>query len=364
MKKTGIIKTFVFSIIPLIFLLLVVELALRVAGFNYAADYDPIVVKNKYGMGSYESIFEFSPDTIWKLKPNSVHVMKTVSVVDGKPAQAGTYDDRINSHGFRGPEISLGKPENTVRVACLGDSSTFGFNVRAQDSYPALLEKVLNEKLENKGVSRRVEVINGGIIGYTSTQALIHYEKSVAAFDPDFVIIMIGIINEVFRQEHTDYEQIEILRANRGVDALSNVLRRFRISQLITKMIQVGKSAKKKIRANGVMKRRVPVEQFRNDINKFVELSRRDNFKLIMVVPPRKQTLFDRFPELAGYDSAIIEAANENKLVALRIDRIFDTHPEKEYLFSARDDYHPTMAGYALIANILATHIEPAVENR
>src|SRR5262249_54411447 len=33
---------------------------------------------------------------------------------------------RINAHGFRGAEFSTAKPASTIRIICLGESSTFG----------------------------------------------------------------------------------------------------------------------------------------------------------------------------------------------------------------------------------------------
>lgn len=360
MARPGPLKTILFSLIPVIALLIAAEILLRAVHFEYQPGYNPIIVKNKYGMGSYEKIFEFSVDTIWKLKPNSAHEMKIVRVIDGETTESGVYEDRINSHGFRGPEIGIDSASDVVRIACLGDSTTFGFNVRATDSWPALLQNLLNENLEAGDAAARVQVINGGVIGYSSTQALIHYKKRIARFDPDFVVIATGLVNEVFRQELTDREQIDLLQSRRTLIETGEFLLRFRIPQALMMIIHGTAPRGDSGAGKQYHKPRVPVEQFRDDLAGFVELSRSDGFRLIPVVPPRKQELFDRFPELVEYDRAIVETAETNGLVPLRIDRVFNSHPEKRYLFSHRDDYHPTMAGYALMANILATHLQPA----
>src|SRR6185436_18555330 len=54
-------------------------------------------------------------------------------VYDGNPRgyfhEGNKVEHVTNSAGFRGPEISIAKPENTVRVLFLGDSITFGEGV-------------------------------------------------------------------------------------------------------------------------------------------------------------------------------------------------------------------------------------------
>src|SRR5581483_9589065 len=75
----------------------------------------------------------------------------------------------INSEGFhQADEIPVIKPESTLRVLCLGESTTFGTN--DESNYPAFLGRLLRQSA--KGY-RSYEVINAGVPGWVSDQVAI-----------------------------------------------------------------------------------------------------------------------------------------------------------------------------------------------
>ena len=82
------------------------------------------------------------------------------------------------------------KPGQT-RVACVGDSITYGFFVRGQlwNSYPSILQKLLGESycVGNFGFSNRTASEDGDY-PYTAEKL---YKKSLD-FQPDIVLIMLG----------------------------------------------------------------------------------------------------------------------------------------------------------------------------
>ncbi len=55
----------------------------------------------------------------------------------------------IDANGFRNPERSLSDAE----ILAIGDSHTYGYNVFADDSYPAILDEVTNRSVYNFGVA-------------------------------------------------------------------------------------------------------------------------------------------------------------------------------------------------------------------
>ena|GEM_PF-848824 len=66
---------------------------------------------------------------------------------------------KTNQLGLRGKAFPLNKPEGSIRIMAVGDSVTVGFYVDNEDTYPCLLEELLNERVgEGK---RNIEVING-----------------------------------------------------------------------------------------------------------------------------------------------------------------------------------------------------------
>jgi hypothetical protein len=76
---------------------------------------------------------------------------------------------RINSQGFRGPEVALDKHPRTLRIACIGDSHTFGYGVGDSETWPA----VLQELLDGGETGLRVEVLNFGVQGYDTQQEVV-----------------------------------------------------------------------------------------------------------------------------------------------------------------------------------------------
>src|SRR4051812_32852496 len=56
------------------------------------------------------------------------------------------WDVRVNADGFRGDDMSSVPPPSTVRIACIGDSWTFGMPVRQDQTYPSRLGAWLRQE--------------------------------------------------------------------------------------------------------------------------------------------------------------------------------------------------------------------------
>lgn len=100
-------------------------------------------------------------------------------------------DVKINSHGLRDYEYSLTKPPRTYRIMMLGDSTTFGWGVRLEDTAAKLLERKLNES--RAAGYERFEVLNAGVGNYDTVQEVTYYETRGRAFHPDLVILVFFI---------------------------------------------------------------------------------------------------------------------------------------------------------------------------
>lgn len=99
----------------------------------------------------------------------------------------------INSHGLRGPEISLEKPAGTLRVLLVGDSFTEGYTVPEEQTLRSRLEVDLGRLR-----SRPVQVINGGTAGWGTDQEVLFYEKTGRLFSPDLVVLLF-YYNDLYR---------------------------------------------------------------------------------------------------------------------------------------------------------------------
>ncbi len=92
---------------------------------------------------------------------------------------------KINRFGLVGPEITLEKPVDTLRIAFLGDSLTEAFQVNPEDAFPRLVAKRLNDLEKDK----KVEVLNFGVTSYGTVKELYVLENEVLKFKPDLVVL-------------------------------------------------------------------------------------------------------------------------------------------------------------------------------
>ncbi len=111
---------------------------------------------------------------------------------------------RINRLGYRGPDPAPDKPPRTFRVACLGDSTTFGWMVREEEAYPALL----GARLEARSGGRQVEALNFGAPEHTTFRARFVLEDALP-LRPDVVVLAYGF------NDSDLFEDEEVLHASR-----------------------------------------------------------------------------------------------------------------------------------------------------
>ncbi len=93
--------------------------------------------------------------------------------------------ETINKYGFRGANNDLDRynDENSIRIAMLGDSFTYGYGVGDTETLPMHLEGFLNF-----ASNKHILVLNFGISGYNSAQIARLLQNKVMSFRPHIVI--------------------------------------------------------------------------------------------------------------------------------------------------------------------------------
>ena len=114
-----------------------------------------------------------------------------------------------NADGLRAPQ-SVRKKENDVfRIMTLGCSTTFGWGVDDQESYPAQLQTMI----DSSGASN-VEVINAGQPGYTSFQGRWLWDETLRSYAPD--VVLIGyVVQDARKAAYSDKSQAILQNDNR-----------------------------------------------------------------------------------------------------------------------------------------------------
>ena len=108
-----------------------------------------------------------------------------------------------DDHGFRKTPLTFQTkpPETVYKIVTMGDSITFGGPNANLLHYPAYLEYILNTtsiKPKLPDGKLFVDVINAGVISYTSLHLLKYLQHVIIDLNPDMVIISIGANDQTF----------------------------------------------------------------------------------------------------------------------------------------------------------------------
>ena len=95
----------------------------------------------------------------------------------------------INSHGFRGQDVSIQKPENTFRIFAVGGSTMVG---SGSTSDVTTIPGYLQDEFDSLNLEYDVEVINAGIVGAWSLTETSLIKTKLLKFSPDLFIIYDG----------------------------------------------------------------------------------------------------------------------------------------------------------------------------
>ena len=101
----------------------------------------------------------------------------------------------INSDGLRDKEHSTTKPENTYRIAVIGDSFSEAIQVNAEDTFWSAIAEQLPSCPALQG--KKVEVINFGVGDYGTAQELMTLKHHVWKYSPDLVLLEIFTGNDI-----------------------------------------------------------------------------------------------------------------------------------------------------------------------
>jgi len=127
--------------------------------------------------------FELHNNSILRqvLKPNHTQVF------DGFYVRIPETVIKTNSHGFRGKEVTLRKPDSVKRIIVLGDSFVFGQGLEEDETYPFQLETQLRAKTGGAW-----EVLNFGIPGYNTLQESELLKLKGLEFSPELVTVVVN----------------------------------------------------------------------------------------------------------------------------------------------------------------------------
>lgn len=124
--------------------------------------------------GQYISIY----DTHYENQYHTSHPYEKISTSN----REFSFKRTTNSIGLSDKEWIKDKNKNTIRIICIGDSFTEGDGVSFENSYPQILQNLLNKKYKN------IEVLNAGKRGSDPFYNYKHLKDILIEYQPDIVL--------------------------------------------------------------------------------------------------------------------------------------------------------------------------------
>ena len=195
-----------------------------------------------------------------------------------------TYFNRvkINSLGFRSPEITIQKPPNTIRIVCIGGSTTFDTYVSSNDrTWTNKLKRFLKEKY----LDANIEVINAGVVGYKVMDSLINLQSRILPLEPD-MIVFYHAHNDIAGNRNTYLPTKEVPRPGevKNECAIIGFLREhsllYQKTNLLIRYIIAGRRSKHSSRHDTISK--VGLSNFEKTLSLIGFVCAENNIKLIM----------------------------------------------------------------------------------
>jgi lysophospholipase L1-like esterase len=350
-------KTLVFALIPVVALLLGLEAAIRLWGADRRCH------------GSYDQ----SP--LWSCDPILSFQLKHDLMPGGKP---------LNAAGFRSREFAA-KPDGVYRILALGDSTTFGMVVEdtftyIETPYPQRLEQLVAERAG----PGKVEVLNAGVPGYNSFMGVMLLRGKLHGLEPDLITVRFGWNDFLMSMGGGGdvYRELDNPLLLMGENLLLRTATYRYLRRLGRELKARGNPERKPTPADiaKTWKPDVPLEQFKKNLRRIVELGRAEGAEVWLLTTPHafltdeNRGQYDKFPRTMSaklliafsaipsfekmiaihdmYAEACRAVARETGAPLVDMEAAYAAHAS-EHLFASTDVVHPTQLGQNLEAEVL-----------
>ncbi|MBN2227191.1 MAG: SGNH/GDSL hydrolase family protein [candidate division Zixibacteria bacterium] len=296
----------------------------------------------------YPEVFKKDRDLLWRFRPSQEI---TSRFFEGETI-------RINSFGLRGDEIP--PRSDKCRIVALGNSCTFGWGMKEDQTYANRLEMLVNAD----STLPEIEVINAGIPGYSSTQGSRFFYSDILKLHPDIVMLMFGW-NDQWAASENISDRNQKMPAQFVID-LQNTFSRLKAYRLIRKIIlwATEKPLEETLHKDGPIIYRAAVGEFYQNGKLICSTARKENVIPILLTspipalntyyPPGMKSPMHDFHE--KYNSQARLLANDLGVPLVDLARIFDGYDD---LFdnAADDPIHFNAKGHRIAAEAIYKYL-------
>ena len=266
----------------------------------------------------------------------------------------------VPEHSFE-QEIPIKKPQDTLRIAALGDSCTQGCAEEwGKSSYPGFLGEILKARMPG----RKIEILNAGVGSYSSYQGLKRLERVVLKYHPDLLIIYFGWNDHwIAPQQDKDVKMFSDFEVG-----FFNLVEHSRFFKLLHSVIAdvMGRTLSKS--RSKAFAYRVSPEDYGKNLGAMLDLAQAQHVSVILVTAPQNirnhwspSALFPFRQELLEgvhgvYNNVVRKLAMTRHVDLLDLDQIVQ-HADADR-FMSKDGIHFHPQGCRLVAEVLAQKIQ------
>lgn len=260
-----------------------------------------------------------------------------------------------SSQGFKGPLIDVPKPPTIFRIMCYGDSNTDGPGLSR--AWPARLQANLDHSRSKAG--RHYEVVNAGVVGYSSYQGLMRLRGELDRYTPDMVLVSFGWndATQAIGPPDKDFAGSGLLpHLAPWAVFLRRVLLRYRLDLIVLHYLH---PVTTDIPGATSYMPRVSPGDFAANLRGFVVTTRQRGAVPVLLTRPHRPPSAVLAPgqtwrrQVPSYNAEVLRVAAELDVLAVDVDRFSEGKPE---LFS--DECHFTAQGHEEMAQLLAAELE------
>lgn len=248
----------------------------------------------------------------------------------------------INRLGLRGPEIEIPKRRGRRRVACFGDSITFGYGVADDETYAHRLGGLL--------ARRGVEVVNAGVTGYTTHQVLRLVERIIPTLDIDVATFLVGW-NDASLRPVDDRTYARRIRASAALEGVVRHVHLFRAAKALY-LRWLMRRAKREWDTPPTGQR-VPVDHYRENLRAIVRECRSRGTRPVFLELPRRRR-HGEVPSFPSHAAVLAEVSTAMGVPLVDLGELGRRASRSSNELYFIDSLHLSVEGHQLVAERLA----------
>jgi|GEM_PF-5623269 len=296
----------------------------------------------------------------------------------------------INNRGYRGENLAIPKPDNTIRVATIGGSAVFDIRNNDGEDWTSLTGDQLMPPQDSQ-----IQMVNAAQAGFNSAQSLAKIVGDLWVYEPDIVLIS-HCWNDIKYFTRYTTDRTQIIRADRkelrkdprlnyanpidwllGRSWLYSALRYFSIEANINITLEGALTPEESTTPTEHHIQPLALQQFRINMISAVQSIRTIGAEPVLMLQPRLPvaTNEDEAGEFIGYSSArlnheqLVQAFDEcdrimrdiaHDLDVILIDETAIMNGNLEYF---NDHVHTTTIGSRTLADKIAPAIQDIIDD-